>query len=324
MRLMVATGNRGKLAEFAAMLGGSGVEVLPLPKGAATPEETGVTLAENALIKASACYEAYGAFAVADDSGLFVDALGGAPGVRSARYAGEDANDAGNRERLLRELAEVPEGLRGAEFRCVLCLVGPEGGPRYFQGVVRGSIAPVERGPNGFGYDPVFVPEEGDGRTFAEMEPAEKDAISHRGRAIARLGAALGAVAGGGRVTGLDHVQVAGPPGCEDAMRAFYSGLLGLEEIAKPPPLVPRGGVWFKLGGRQLHVGIDEGFVPARKAHPAISVAGLAALKERLASAGVKVTEDSLLEPYGIVRFYADDPAGNRIEFVEPAAGSAG
>lgn len=314
---MVATGNRGKLAEFSAMLGGSGVEVLPLPAGAAAPEESGVTLAENALIKAEACHQAYGGLAVADDSGLFVDALGGAPGVHSARYAGAAADDAANRELLLAELAEVPEGLRGAEFRCVLCLVDCEGEPRYFQGVVRGSIAFAERGSNGFGYDPLFVPEEGDGRTFAEMEPSEKDTISHRGRAIARLGAAIGATAGGGRVTGLDHLQMAGPPGCEQAMRAFYSGLLGLEEIAKPPPLAPRGGLWFRLGGRQLHVGIEDDFVPARKAHPALRVAGLAALREHLAAAGVKVIEDSLLEPYGVARFYADDPAGNRVEFVE-------
>ncbi len=317
MRLVVATGNRGKLAEFAAMLGATGVEVLPLPAGAAVPDETGDSLAENALIKAVACHRAYGGASVADDSGLFVDALGGAPGVRSARYAGEDANDASNRARLLGEMADVPAGLRGAEFRCVLCLVGEQGEARYFQGVVRGSIALGERGGQGFGYDPLFVPDDGDGRTFAEMRPEEKDAISHRGRAIALLATELGLSAATGRVTGLDHVQVAGPPGCEDAMRAFYGGLLGLEELPKPEPLVTRGGVWFRLGAEQLHVGIEKDFVPARKAHPGIRVAGLATLKRRLADAGVAVVEDSLLEPYGVTRFYADDPAGNRLEFVE-------
>ncbi len=317
MRLMVATGNRGKLAEFAAMLGGSGIEVLPLPAGAETPEETGTTLAENALIKARACHVAFGGASVADDSGLFVDALGGAPGVRSARFAGEDADDASNRARLLGEMAEVPAGLRGAEFRCVLCLVGEVGEARYFQGVVRGTIALAERGGNGFGYDPLFVPDEGDGRTFSEMLPQEKDAISHRGRAIALLAAELGVAAGGGRVTGLDHVQVAGPAGCEEAMRAFYAGLLGLEEIPKPEPLATRGGVWFRLGAQQLHVGIEKEFSPARKAHPGIRVTGLASLKERLSRAGVAVIEDGLLEPYGVNRFYADDPAGNRLEFVE-------
>ena len=317
MRLIVATGNRGKLAEFAALLGGSGIEVLPLPAGTVTPEETGSTLAENALIKAEACHGTYGGAAVADDSGLFVDALGGAPGVRSARYAGADADDASNRARLLAELADVPTGLRGAEFRCVLCLVGHDGEARYFQGVVRGSIALAERGGNGFGYDPLFVPDEGDGRTFAEMRPEEKDAISHRGRAIALLATEFGLPAATGRVTGLDHVQVAGPPGCEEDMRAFYAGLLGLEEIPKPEPLAARGGLWFRLGAEQLHVGIEKDSAPARKAHPGIRVAGLDVLKERLARAGVVVVEDSLLEPYGVTRFYADDPAGNRLEFVE-------
>ena len=118
-------------------------------------------------------------------------------------------------------------------------------------------------------------------------------------------------------ITGLDHVQIAAPRGCEDAARAFYGGLLGLREIPKPAALAARGGAWFALGDRgQLHVGVEEPFVPARKAHPALAVApdGLDALAARLADAGVAVRRDGAIP--GVRRFYVDDPWGNRIELV--------
>jgi catechol 2,3-dioxygenase-like lactoylglutathione lyase family enzyme len=119
-------------------------------------------------------------------------------------------------------------------------------------------------------------------------------------------------------IVGLDHVQVAAPPGCERDARRFYGGLLGLEEVVKPDPLAPRGGAWFALGsaGQQLHVGVEEGFAPARKAHPALAVAlgGLEVLAERMVEAGCDVRWDSSIP--GVARFYVDDPWGNRLELV--------
>ena len=120
-----------------------------------------------------------------------------------------------------------------------------------------------------------------------------------------------------GPVVGLDHVQLAAPPGCEDAARAFYRDLLGLVEIPKPPALQDRGGVWFACGAQQLHLGVEEPFAPARKAHPALAVDDLDALAERLAGAGVEVTWDDAIP--GVRRFYAADPFGNRLEFLSPA-----
>jgi catechol 2,3-dioxygenase-like lactoylglutathione lyase family enzyme len=116
-------------------------------------------------------------------------------------------------------------------------------------------------------------------------------------------------------VLGIDHVQVAAPPGCEDAARAFYGGLLGLEELPKPEPLASRGGCWFTAGGVELHVGVEDPFAPARKAHPGFVVGDLEALRARLAAAGVAIRDDDALP--GAVRFYADDPFGNRLEFRE-------
>lgn len=117
------------------------------------------------------------------------------------------------------------------------------------------------------------------------------------------------------RLVGLDHVQLAAPPGCEAAARAFFSGLLGLEELAKPESLRARGGAWFALGdGRQLHVGVADPFAPATKAHPAFRVGGYDELRARLLAAGVEVRDDEELS--GVRRFYADDPWGNRLEFV--------
>ncbi len=115
---------------------------------------------------------------------------------------------------------------------------------------------------------------------------------------------------------GIDHVQVAAPGGCEKAARRFYGGLLGLEELEKPEALKPRGGVWFRVGAHQLHVGVEEPFAPATKAHPAFRVADLDAVRERLAGAGVAVRDDDGTIP-GMRRFYAADPFGNRLEFLE-------
>lgn len=118
------------------------------------------------------------------------------------------------------------------------------------------------------------------------------------------------------RVTGIDHVQVAAPPGCEAAARAFYGALLGLEEVSKPPALAARGGCWFRAGSAELHVGVEEPFVPARKAHPGLVVDDLDALRERLAAEGIAVRDDDSLP--GVRRFHTADPFGNRLEFREP------
>ena len=114
-------------------------------------------------------------------------------------------------------------------------------------------------------------------------------------------------------ITGIDHVQLAAPPGCEDAARAFYGGLLGLAELPKPPALAARGGCWFRAGDLEVHIGVEEDFRPARKAHPGFVVADLAALRSRLAEHGIDVRDDDALP--GALRFYADDPFGNRLEF---------
>jgi len=116
-------------------------------------------------------------------------------------------------------------------------------------------------------------------------------------------------------ITGIDHVQVAAPPGCEEAARAFYDGLLGLEELPKPAALAARGGCWFRAGAEELHVGVEEPFAPARKAHPGLVVSGLDALAERLAGAGIEVAWDETIP--GTRRFHAADPFGNRLEFRE-------
>ena len=147
----------------------------------------------NARLKARALVAATGTAAVADDTGLEVDALGGAPGVYSARYAGEDATYADNVAKLLRELAALEDGggERRASFKTVALVAFPDGSEVWAEGVLPGTIATESRGTNGFGYDPVFVPDGGDGRTFAEMRPEEKDAVSHRGRAFRALAAEL-------------------------------------------------------------------------------------------------------------------------------------
>jgi XTP/dITP diphosphohydrolase len=181
--LLVATRNPGKLAEFRELLAFAGTRVVSPGEAAwdgAVPE-TGATLEENALAKARAGAGATGFLTLADDSGLFVDALDGAPGVESARYAGEAQDAAANCRKLLASLAGVPPARRGAEFRCVLALVGPDGSERVFRGVCRGTIQSEARGVGGFGYDPLFVAA-GQSLTFAEMAAPDK----HR-RAFAEM-----------------------------------------------------------------------------------------------------------------------------------------
>jgi len=189
-KLVVASANRDKVAEIALVLDGL-VDLEPRPDSVGDVVEDGDTLEANARLKAVAICEATGRPAVADDTGLEVDALGGAPGVRSARYAadegtGVEADAAANVARLLRELDGVADGRRTARFRTVALVRWPDGREAVATGTVEGRIATGPSGDGGFGYDPVFVPVEGDGRTFAEMGN-EKHAISHRGRAFRDL-----------------------------------------------------------------------------------------------------------------------------------------
>lgn len=197
--LVTATANPDKAAEIREILGASGVELLPRPTEVPDVEETGDTLEENARLKAVALSSATGMPAVADDTGLEVDALDGGPGVWSARYAGEEATYADNVAKLLGELARRPDhgGTRRARFRAVAFVRFPDGHEVWREGTVDGTIADDPRGEGGFGYDPVFVPDEGDGRTFAELPPDEKHDISHRGRAFRALAAALREEEGG-------------------------------------------------------------------------------------------------------------------------------
>jgi XTP/dITP diphosphohydrolase len=167
------------------------VNALPPPREEPDVEETGTTLEENARIKAGALAAAMGLLAIADDTGLEVDALEGAPGIYAARYAGEHASYADNVAKILHELEGVYPTLRTARFATVAIACWPDGRELAVRGEVEGVIAATPSGDQGFGYDPVFVPTEGDGRTFAQMTAAEKHAISHRGRAFAKLAAAL-------------------------------------------------------------------------------------------------------------------------------------
>ena len=189
LQLVAATANPHKLVEIAAILG-SAVELLPRPGDLGEVVEDGDTLEDNARLKAVVVCGHTGQAAVADDTGLEVAALGGAPGVKSARYAGEHADDADNRVRLLNELEGMAD--RSARFRTVAVVAFPDGGEMLAEGMTTGTIAVAPRGDGGFGYDPVFVPDRGDGRTFAEMSPDEKNAVSHRGRAFRALATQLG------------------------------------------------------------------------------------------------------------------------------------
>ena len=203
-RFVLASANPDKVKEIVAVLSASlPVELLPRPDGIPDVVEDADTLIGNARLKARALVAATGMAAVADDTGLDVDALGGAPGVYSARYAGEDATYADNVAKLLRELAARADagGERRAAFRTVALVAYPDGAEVSAEGVLRGTIATEPRGTNGFGYDPLFVPDGGDGRTFAEMRPEEKDAVSHRGRAFRALASELVRRAQGSQAT---------------------------------------------------------------------------------------------------------------------------
>jgi XTP/dITP diphosphohydrolase len=194
MRLVLATRNAHKVREFSALLAPHRLDALPA--GVALPPETGVTFEENALAKARAAAAALARPAVADDSGIAAEALRGAPGVRSARFAGEHATDADNLAKLLRE---APAGSAVA-YVCALALVTPDGREEVVVGRCTGTLAAAPRGTGGFGYDPAFVPDDlGDGRTMAELAPAEKHAISHRGRAARALLELIGDGPGGPR-----------------------------------------------------------------------------------------------------------------------------
>lgn len=185
MRVIVASANPDKVAEIAAVFGDA-AELLERPHFVPDVVEDGDTLEDNARLKASAIVEATDLPAVADDTGLEVDALGGQPGVHTARYAGDGATYADNVAKLLHELAARPGAARTARFRTVALLRFPDGHELVSHGVVEGTIADAPRGGHGFGYDPVFVPA-GETRTFAEMAADEKHAISHRGRAFRAL-----------------------------------------------------------------------------------------------------------------------------------------
>jgi XTP/dITP diphosphohydrolase len=193
LRLVVASANPDKVKEIVAVLSAATpVELVPRPPEVPDVVEDGATLLDNARLKARALVAATGLAAVADDTGLEVDALGGAPGVYSARYAGEGASYADNVTKLLGALAALDDngGARAARFKTIALAAFPDGSEVWAEGVVEGTIAPSGRGENGFGYDPVFVPDPGqggDGRTFAQMDAAEKDALSHRGRAFRAL-----------------------------------------------------------------------------------------------------------------------------------------
>ena len=186
MRLVLSTRNPHKVRELQPLMHPH--ELIALPDDVELPPETGTTFADNALIKARAAASATGLTAIADDSGIEAAALGGAPGVYSARYAGEHATDEENLAKLLRE---APAGSPVADV-CALAYVDVDGGERIVECRCTGTLAARSRGEGGFGYDPAFVPDDvGDGRTMAELGPAEKDAISHRGRAVRALRALL-------------------------------------------------------------------------------------------------------------------------------------
>jgi XTP/dITP diphosphohydrolase len=197
VEIVIATRNERKLSELRRIAAGWAVSFLPLVDFPDCPEveEDGTTFEANAVKKAVAVSTWSEKHALADDSGLEVDALGGAPGVRSARYAGPDASDQRNIEKLLGALRSVGPEQRGGRFVCCVTLASPDGTARTFRDEVRGRIGPAPRGASGFGYDPVFYPE-GESRTFAEMNDTEKDAISHRGKAVRALGRHLGVSAG--------------------------------------------------------------------------------------------------------------------------------
>jgi XTP/dITP diphosphohydrolase len=187
-KLLVATNNPGKVREYEELLADLPLSLeftFPAQEGLTLEvEESGESFEENARIKARAYAQASGLLTLADDSGLEVDALGGAPGVRSARYGGPGADDADRYRKLLRALVDVPAGQRSARFRCVVALALPDGTMHTADGTCEGQIGFAPRGQHGFGYDPVFVVQGYDGRTMAELSPEVKNQISHRARAL--------------------------------------------------------------------------------------------------------------------------------------------
>jgi XTP/dITP diphosphohydrolase len=192
MEIVLATRNKKKIDEIKRIVKDMPVTIYTLDDFPCCPEvkEDGETFEENAVKKARAVAEYTKMPALADDSGLEVYALGGAPGVVSARYAGEGAGDRKNYEKLLREMSSLPDDKRGGRFVCVMALAFPDSRVETFSGYAEGSIGKEPKGANGFGYDPVFYPE-GHERTFAEMSDKEKDLLSHRGMALGRLYAFL-------------------------------------------------------------------------------------------------------------------------------------
>ena len=189
-KVVVATGNAGKLAEIRAALADSDFEFVTAADLGAQPldvAETGEQFTDNAYLKAAAYRKAFGMAALADDSGLVVDALGGRPGVRSSRFAGEHASDLENTRKLLEELDGFGSEMRAARFQCVVVLLDEKDEATWACGTCEGQIAFAPRGAGGFGYDPVFLPDESAGYTMAELSLAEKNAISHRGKALAAL-----------------------------------------------------------------------------------------------------------------------------------------
>ena len=190
--MILATSNLHKVGEMRELL--PGIDLEPLPLGYQSPVEDGDSFAANALIKARAAHAALGGAAIADDSGIEADDLDRAPGIYSARYAGEGAGDEANLEKLIREV-DVADGDRRAAYVCVLALVDADGTEHVFEATCAGHLLRERRGTGGFGYDPIFVPDDtgpDDGRTMSELSAAEKNAISHRGRAARLLLAHLG------------------------------------------------------------------------------------------------------------------------------------
>lgn len=188
-RFVIATNNQGKLREFRRLLEPLGLEVVSIGQvvGRFDVDETGTTFADNAALKARAASELAGCPALADDSGLEVDALDGRPGVRSARYAGDAASDAANNALLLEQMAEVDDRSRTARFRCAIAFFEPSGALSIVEGSCEGVIRRAPSGTDGFGYDPLFAVEGFGGRSFAELTPDEKDRVSHRGKALRKI-----------------------------------------------------------------------------------------------------------------------------------------
>lgn len=188
-KILIATKNKGKIAEFTSLFSHVNIQVislLDLNEDEQDIEETGNTFKENAALKAETIAKAYSIPVLADDSGLIVDALGGDPGIYSARYAGEDTDDQANNALLLKNMSKVDEDERTARFICVLAVAIPNDSTHYYTGYCEGAIATKQTGINGFGYDPLFIPD-GFTKTMAELSQSEKNTISHRSAALALL-----------------------------------------------------------------------------------------------------------------------------------------